>query len=39
MSETMPFAYPCNRTVYDAQGQCALVIDREYWNAEGGWVT
>ncbi|GAA6019196.1 hypothetical protein JCM8202_000930 [Rhodotorula sphaerocarpa] len=38
MSETMPFEYPCNLTTYRAQDQCALVIDREYWPDEGGWV-
>ena len=38
MSESIPFAYPCNRTVYDLQEQCALLIDQQYWDLEGGWV-
>lgn len=38
MSETIPFAYPCNRSVYDEQEQCAMLIDPEFWDFEGGWV-
>ncbi|GAA5985543.1 hypothetical protein JCM10908_007019 [Rhodotorula pacifica] len=38
MSETIPFAYPCNRTVYDLQEQCAMIIDEEFWGFEGTWI-
>ncbi|GAA6057697.1 hypothetical protein NBRC10513_003040 [Rhodotorula toruloides] len=38
MSDTIPFDYPCNKTVYETSQQCAFVMDEEYWDQAGGWV-
>ncbi|KAL7342863.1 glycosyl transferase family 64 domain-containing protein [Rhodotorula toruloides] len=38
MSDTIPFDYPCNKTVYETSEQCAFVMEKEHWGKAGGWA-
>lgn len=36
--EKIPFDYPCNATRHEAEGGCAMQMEKEYWDKAGGWV-
>lgn len=35
--DKLPFQYPCNRTVYELNGACDLVLDTAHWGV-GEWT-